>query len=294
MKEKQVASREAEELKRLKKVPTSEGDQAGSSLKAHPNYFDQNEQYREGKGDTAWTSPRITAKSAVELQLAKEQEAKQKLQEKEKAENTRKRTEMVNLDSRSHLTILGASTLMSSIPDSSSIGSHPPPKTKKVFPPSTSTTSMISISSSTSSPPMSGPFELSPPKSKVEILPPKPRRKPKKMDILSDNEDMDDSVSVPDVSKTLRLPAPGVSKPVTVELGPGKVLEVEPSKPADSSRFSQFSFSKPKLTTSKEETTRKQGPPLATKVSPAERAPQSSNVTLSESSKRKKSKSPEM
>lgn len=292
--EKQVARREAEELKRLEEVPTIEGDQAGSSLKAHSKYFDQ-VQNGEGKGDTAWTSPRITAKLAVELQLAKEQEAKQKLQEKEKAEKTRKRTEMVNLDSRTHLTGLGASALMSSIPDSSSIGSHPP-KAKKVSPPSISTTSVISISSSTSSLPTSGPFEPSPHKSKVEILPPKPRRKPKKMDILSDDEDMDDSVSDPDVSKTSRPPAPGVSnsKPVTVELGPAKFLEVEPSKPAASSRVSQFSFSKTKLTTFKEgDSTRKQDPPLASKVSSVQRAPQSSNVTLSESSKRKKSESPE-
>lgn len=277
MEEKQAARKDAEELKRLEEVHSE-----------YSEYFDQ-EHNIEGNGDTAWKSPRITAKLAVDLQLAKEREAKQKMEEKEKAEKTRKRTEIVNLDARTHLqTGLSASDLLSSLPASSSAGSRPP-KAKQV-----SATSVISVSSSTSSLPPSGPFEPSP-KSKVEILPPKPSRKPKKMDILSDDEDIDATVTGAQVSKTSTPPAPCVpiAKPVTVEVGPGKFVEVEPSKPAVSSRLSQFSFFRPKLTTPNEDAAKKQDHPLDTKVSPAQRATQSSNVNLSESSKRKKSESPE-
>ena len=279
MEEKLAARREAEELKRLE-----EGDEAVPSHGAPSKYFDQEQ---NTKGDTAWTSPRIAQKLALDLQLAKEQEAKHKMQEKEKAEKIHKITEIANLDAKTHVKkCLSGTSLLNNLPPSFSAGSHPA-RGKKA-------TSVISISSSTSS--LSCPLEPSPPKTKVEILPPKPSRKPKKMDILSDDEDMDDTVTGANVSKTTSRPSdPCVSndKSVTVENGSGKFVEVEPSKPVASSRLSKFSFFKPKLTTSKEDATKKQDAPSTSKVSPAQTAPQSSNVTLSESSKRKKSESPE-
>ena len=301
MEEKLAARKEAEELKRSELARTE-------GLEASSKYFDQ-EQNTEGKVDTAWTSPGIVAKLAVSpnqaapeasskyfglavtLQLAKEQEAKQNMQEKEKAEKLKKITEIANLDAKTHVQAdLSGTSLLNSLPPSFSVGSHPP-RGKKVLPPSISATSVISISSSTSS----GPFESSPPKSRVEILPARPSRKPKKMDILSDDEDMGDTVTGANLSKTSRRSAPGVShsKPVTVEMGPGKFVEVEPSKPEASSISSKFSFFKPKFTTSKEDALKKQDPPSTTKESRAQKAAQPPKVTLSESSKRKKSESPE-
>ena len=64
--EKLAARKEVEEKKNMKELLNGD-DSDGPGLKAHSKYFDQeSSKSREGNsGDTAWTSPRITAKLAA-------------------------------------------------------------------------------------------------------------------------------------------------------------------------------------------------------------------------------------
>ena len=280
MEEKQAARREVEERKKLEELQSGDAD-AASSLKVHSKYFDL-EQSREGSGDTAWTSPRI----AATLAKAKTMMA---MEEKEKTEKENKRTEIANLDNKTHLQKgLDAASLLNSFNN----GSHPS-KTKTA-------TSVINISSSSSGSLHSSPRLPVPSETKMRILPPKLSRKSKKMEIISDDEETEGTVVGPDVTKISRTMA-GVcceadfpDKPVTVEVRPGKFVEVEPSKPTPPSSFTpslnDFSF-KPRRPAFKD--MREQTPSPTTQVTSALGAHQSSNVRLSESSKRKKSVSPE-
>ena len=273
--EKLAARKEVEEKKNMKELLNGD-DSDGPGLKAHSKYFDQeSSKSREGNsGDTAWTSPRITAKLAA----AKEQEAKNKIEEMEKAENLKRRNEKVNanLDNQTHLQNgLDATSLLGGLPASITFGrGHTTKKQSQAF--STSGTSVISISSSEPSPP------------KMTILPPKLSKKSKKMDFLSDEEDGDEQVDERSSRPALSRPSlfSTNAKPVTVEAQSGKLVEAEPSKPAANShapRLREFAFKRqPQL--------KKQNP---TTISNSSAHPHQSDALISEPSKRKKRESPE-
>merc|ERR1719370_924338 len=273
--EKLAARKEVKEKKNMKELLNGD-DSDGSSLKAHSKYFDQeSSKNREGNsGDTAWTSPRITAKLAA----AKEQEAKNKIEEMEKAESLKRRNEKVNanLDNQTHLQNgLDATSLLGGLPASITSGrGHITKKQSQAF--STSGTSVVSISSSEPSPP------------KMTILPPKLSKKSKKMDFLSDEDDGDEQVDERSGRPASSRPSLFSinAKPVTVEAESGKLVEAEPSKPAvnsHASRLREFAFKR-------QPQSNKQNP---TTTSNSFAHPHQSDALISEPSKRKKPESPE-